>query len=199
MYIGGYQGVSSNSTYNWHLRKYNAARVFLWSDTVDGPGASSDYLQSLALDSQGHVYACGRTLKDGRYVWLLVKYACTPPPGSGTQAYRVWEKTFGADAPNKEGIANALAIADDGTIFVAGSFTDLNDIPQAAMLRIRPEDGALLARQVSDGPTSSQIYAIAIRDRSIAWGGIVHNGVDWDYLYGLALIPWDPTDVVYLY
>jgi hypothetical protein len=191
IYAVGQIGVTPSNTYNWHVRAYAPDRSLRWTDTISTPTVGVDIAQRAVLDGKGHLYVCGRIWNGTNNDMHLVKYLCNP--GSST-AVRVWERSYASDFEGKNGSAIGIAIAPDGALYIGGAFVDDADLNQAALLRLHPANGDVLARQVSDLTVQSVLFSMAFHKRQLGWGGYVHNGVDWDYMYGILVVPPGPQD-----
>jgi hypothetical protein len=188
LYAVGQIGISPSNTYDWHVRAYDSNRALRWTDTIFAPTVGTDLAWAAELDGHGHLYVCGRKWDGAKTDWLVVKYLCDP---GGSAASRVWEKTFASDFAGKSGSAYAIAFAPDGAVYVGGVFADSADRNQAGLIRLNPETGNVLAREVSASVENYQtaLLSLAIQGKHLGWAGYFHNGTDWDYMYGMILLP----------
>lgn len=97
------------------LLRYTAAGKRVWVRSFDGAAHGLDWMKDLAVARDGSAVVCGSTFsRTGREDWVVLKYA---PNGS-----RRWMKTV-ADPYRHADIPEALAIAKNGDVVVAGTLT----------------------------------------------------------------------------
>ncbi len=97
------------------LLRYSAAGKRLWARSYDGAAHGLDWMKDLAVARDGSVLVCGSTFsRPGREDWVVLKYA---PDGR-----RRWMKKV-AGAYGRADVPEALAIASDGGVVVAGTLT----------------------------------------------------------------------------
>jgi RHS repeat-associated protein len=114
------------------VAEFNAAKQLLWGTYLDPstPGSSATGL-ALAVDLGGNVYVAG-VVSGGNSPWLS---ASPTPPAGGNDAFLtalnprgsslLWNRLLGGASDDQ---ANAIAMAPDGTIWVAGQ-TNSNTFP----------------------------------------------------------------------
>ncbi|MEB3211095.1 MAG: SBBP repeat-containing protein [Leptolyngbyaceae bacterium] len=99
------------------VAKYDASGTFVWSQTMTSAEANTqDYARGIALDASGNVYITGNTdgtlpgaTSNGQTDGFVAQY--------DSVGIRQWVTQFGTSSGDE---SQAIAIASDGTIFVAG-------------------------------------------------------------------------------
>ncbi|OQP40072.1 hypothetical protein A4H97_17825 [Niastella yeongjuensis] len=92
--------------------KYNSAGVRQWSAKYNTPGNTLDWAKSIAVDSKGNVYITG---EGGLGADLTSDYVTIKYNTNGT---RLWVARY--DGPGRNDGANALALDEDGNVYVTG-------------------------------------------------------------------------------
>jgi hypothetical protein len=118
VYVTG-QAIGSSLNADYYTIKYNSAGDQLWWAIYNGLGYGGDYPYALALDDSGNVYVTGQSQGSGSnvYDYATVKYSASGIP--------LWVARY--DGPgNAEDDAYALAVDDNGNVFVTGQSYDVN-------------------------------------------------------------------------
>jgi len=180
----GIIGISGANYYNWHVRKYNAARELVWEDTYDGKGLH-DYARGVAVDSNGDVFVVGLTNKgtdnssNADYDWLIIKYAAA-------DGQRLWTRTF-ESAPGRSEACYDVVVDGADNVLVGGYERQADDTLRWRLERLSGDDGTLLDQLVCDADYNLNIFGLALRDGQIALGGYEDNGTDNDMRTTLVL------------
>ncbi|MBO9202483.1 MULTISPECIES: SBBP repeat-containing protein [Niastella] len=91
--------------------KYNSAGVRQWSVRYNGPGNGSDWAKSIKVDGAGNVYVTGGSVGNGTgFDYATVKY--------NTNGDLQWVARY--DGPGINDESNALALDEDGNVYVTG-------------------------------------------------------------------------------
>ncbi len=110
-------GASSGTSSDYVTIKYSSAGVPLWTNRYNGPGNYMDRPVAIALDASGNVFVTGSSLDlntspDARYADIVTI-------GYSSAGAHLWTKRFNGPG-NKDDAAVALAVDDNGSVYVAG-------------------------------------------------------------------------------
>jgi hypothetical protein len=113
IYVTGHSQVSGNNT-DFTTIKYDAGSNTHWVKKYNGPGNGEDRAIAIAVDHDGNVYVTGVSTGSGTGTdFTTIKYDA----GSNTK----WVKRFNGTGNSNDG-AVAIAIDDDGNVYVTGMF-----------------------------------------------------------------------------
>lgn len=91
---------------------YSDAGLPLWTNRYDGPAGGDDQSRALQVDLSGNVLVTGTSARaDGGQEFATIKYS-----GAGVP---LWTNCYN-HTPGYSSAANALAVDDDGNVFVVG-------------------------------------------------------------------------------
>ncbi len=110
VYVTG-SSTGSGTDEDYTTIKYNSLGVEQWVAIYNGPGDSSDFAYSLAVDGLGNVYVTGQSSGSTSYDYATIKYNST-----GVQQ---WVSRYNGPE-NGEDHANSLAIDGSGNVYVTG-------------------------------------------------------------------------------
>jgi uncharacterized delta-60 repeat protein len=121
------------------LAKFAADGSLAWDRTWSGPQAFvSDEARDIAVASDGSAYVTGSTLGTAGDV-ILLKFA---PDGT-----LVWQRTWGGSGTES---GNGLALAPDGSIYVAGGTSSFGAGSGAMFILTFTADGTLARQRIWD-------------------------------------------------
>lgn len=152
VYIAGYStGIGTG--YDYATIMYNSSGMQQWVQRYNGPGNSTDVINSLAVDGSGNVYVTGFSGGSGTgNDYLTIKYN-----SSGVQQ---WLQRYNGPA-NSSDIARALVIDGSGNVFVTGISTGSSSVEDYATLKYS-SSGTQQWVQRYDGPANSYDEANSI-------------------------------------
>ncbi len=107
-------GVSyaGGTDYDYATIKYSTSGVQQWVRTYNGPGNTSDFSYSIALDNWGNVYVTGRSGGSGTSQdFTTIKY--------NTDGVQQWVSRYNGPA-NSNDDAESIAVDDSGNVYVTG-------------------------------------------------------------------------------
>jgi hypothetical protein len=158
-------GATASSGGDLLVRAWTTGGVPLWTTTIDGPGASTDYATCVAVAPNGDVVVAGklepgigvaRLDAAGAVLWQTVLQG---PPWS-------WE------------IANDVAVAPDGDVLVGGSVqaTYAGDAP-AYLARLDPAGAVRWERTwSSQSPQSGRLVDVDVAPDGSTWSLLQEDG-----------------------
>ncbi len=146
----------------------SAAGTRLWVKRYNGPASSTDEAAALAFDSSGNIYVAGRSKAAGTaevYLdYLVIKYG----PG-GTV---MWVKRYNG-AANGWDAARAIAVDDDGNVYVTGVSAGSGTFDDYATIKYSASGAELWVRRYSNGAYMDTPADIAID----SFGNVIVTGV----------------------
>ncbi len=92
--------------------KYSGAGVALWTNRYGGPADRDDRARAVAVDKSGHVFVTGSSTDiQGNFAYTTIAYSSAGAP--------LWTNHY-SGRPNGHDDANALAVDEQGNVFVTG-------------------------------------------------------------------------------
>ena len=147
----------------------------LWTTTIDGTASpaegDSDDPWDVATDSNGDVIVCGRTqnMPDpgffGISIFSVIKL-------SGVDGSELWRTRVHSEVPpgpsvGENGLARAVVVAPDDSIYAAGYTTETGFSLSFAVVKLDSESGSVVWRHTIDGEAEST-FTISEQARAIA-------------------------------
>lgn len=124
-----------------------------WTATpFDGGG--NDYPSALAFDGAGNIVVAGYTYNGGSYDIFTAKY-------DGATGNRLWTRTYNG-AGNGNDYGHALAIDDEGNVYVTGSAVGAAGNDDFVTIKYQGSDGSELWVRTFDGQAHGADQAKAI-------------------------------------
>ncbi len=153
---GSANGGASGS--DFAVAAYDTAGNFLWDFSYNGPGNSTDLLQSLALDDSGYVYIAGQSFSAGfGYDFTTLRL------DAGGDS--VWCRRYNSQA-NLTDAASAVVTDPSGRIYVGGwSVHDGIDFDFIAF-RYRPDGGELWNEHYNGTAGGNDLIRVMVPDDS---------------------------------
>ena len=128
-----------------------------WVERYNGPGNSYDAARALAVDGQGNVYVTGGSNSaDYTSELTTIKY--------GSDGQKVWERRYTAEIggyPTSEGTGRALAVDNQGNVYVTGDSGVYPNGPDYVTIKYSPEGQELWVRRYA-GPGDSEDRALSL-------------------------------------
>ena len=149
---------------DWLLIKRSPSGARRWIATYDGPSHQNDYLDDVACDQAGNIYACGMSVTSPTSAdWVVAKFRAS-------DGKRLWRHLYqGPGANGVDDWAHALAVDAVGDSYVAGGSNDAANRSDILVMRLDPQGKQTWVRRV-DGAAHLTDYAEQIALR----GGIVY-------------------------
>jgi len=148
--------LTASSSSDIFVAKLDPQGAILWSKSF--PGFNSDEARALAIDEQDAIYLTGQLGSDGA---APVDFGGGPLPGASRDAFVAKLDTDGSHLMSRrftsedDADAFAIALGDDGSIFIAGTFSGVIDFGAGAFTAIDYEDGFLLQLDASGAHVGS--------------------------------------------
>jgi hypothetical protein len=159
-------GQTSTATHglDWLIIKRSPKGARLWVATYDGALHGFDYLDDVACDQGGNVYACGMSVNSATSSdWVVAKFRAA-------DGKRLWRHLYsGPGSSHMDDWAHALAVDASGKSYVAGQSDDATGRPDILVMKLSPKGKETWMRRV-DGAAHLADYADEIALR----GGIVY-------------------------
>ena len=112
VYVTGWSPESGTTTDDYCTIKYNSSGIQQWVARYNGPGNSSDYARSIAIDGSGNVYVTGYSYGSGTgWDYCTIKYN-----SSGVEQ---WTARYNGQA-NDWDYAYFIALDNSGNVYVTG-------------------------------------------------------------------------------
>jgi len=136
---GGEVVVVGESEGDFAIVKYDADGGELWARRYDGPDADLDKAVAVVVDQDGNVYATGQSTGSGTgYDYATIKYDAS---GDHQWTRRYDGPGHGYDEPK------ALAVDDDGNVYVTGWSTGAGTSSDYATVKYNPHGAQLWVRR----------------------------------------------------
>jgi uncharacterized delta-60 repeat protein len=183
VYVTGSSGTGPTGNYHDYATiKYNSSGGQQWVARYNGPGADSDYANSIVLDSSGNVYVTGGSTGSG----TSVDYATIKYNSSGDQQ---WVARY--NGPGNSGdVAYGLAVDSSGNVYIAGDSAGSGTNSDFATIKYDSAGAEQwVARYNGPGNGGDYAYSMAI-DSS---GNVYVAGSSWGSgtLYDFETIKYD--------
>ena len=135
--------------------KYNSSGQQQWLATYNGPGSDDDYAKAIAVDGLGNVYVTGQSTGIGTsWDYATIKYNA-----SGQQQ---WVARYNGPG-NDIDVAQALALADSGNVYVTGFSTGVGSAYDYATIKYNSAgQEQWVSRYNGPGNTDDAPYAMAL-------------------------------------
>ena len=175
VHVSGYStGVGTG--YDCLTIKYNSTGVQQWEQRYNGPGNSTDNINSLALDAAGNVYIAGfiggsGTGNDG----ITIKYN-----SSGVQQ---WMQTFNGPGNGNDN-ARSLSLDAEGNVYITGYSAGVSSGADYTTIKYN-SSGVQQWQQTYNGPGNSDedAYSLVLDASGNIYitGYSAGSGSDYDY------------------
>jgi hypothetical protein len=118
---------------DWLIIKRSPGGALLWTATLNGAGHDNDYLDDVACDGTGNVYACGMlSVGPGQSDWVVAKFRAT-------DGQLLWSYTYkGPAMPQKNNRASALAVNHGGYAYVTGESENAAGWNDIVVMKLTP-------------------------------------------------------------
>lgn len=137
-YVGGFSE-AGGANYNYTLLKYDPNGNVVWVADYDGPAQGPDWMRSMAVDDKGSTVVTGFSAGLGTgFDFATLKY--------DSQGNRLWVQRYDGPAHQNDH-ANALAIDNDGNVYVTGESQGTNGVQEAATVKYGPNGRQLWVRR----------------------------------------------------
>jgi uncharacterized delta-60 repeat protein len=167
VYITG-PSYGSGSNYDYVTIKYNSNGDTVWVRRYNGPGDSTDYTTSLAIDRQNNVYVTGYSTGLGSSTdYATIKYN----PNGDT----LWVRRYNGPG-NDEDKANAIAVDTLGNVYVTGYSKGASSSADYTTIKYNSIGETLWIRRYNGlGSDGDAAYALAIDGQ----GNVYVTGQSW--------------------
>lgn len=157
VYVTGASEGSIESHLDYLTIKYDTSGNQVWVARYNGPLSGEDVPYAIAVDRWGNVYVTGRSLDDGppaSWDYATVKYG---PAGN-----QIWVARYNGPANNGD-IAWALAVDDDGNVYVGGGSTGIGTVEDYATVKYNAVGTQVwVARYAGTGNSADTVRDIAV-------------------------------------
>ena len=151
---GSSSGDGGGGPYDYATIKYSNSGVPLWTNRFNGTGDNDDRARAVAVDANGDVFVTGYSDSTGSsYDFVTIGYSSAGVP--------LWTNKYNGPG-NLSDQANAIAVDDDGNVFVTGASQGSSIFSDYATIAYS-NSGLPLWTNRYDGPLSSQDGADAIK------------------------------------
>jgi uncharacterized delta-60 repeat protein len=163
VYITGSSQVSTGNDYT--TVKYTPEGHRLWVRSYHAPGSRWNDAQALAVDAQGNVYVTGDSGGSGTHQdFATIKY--------NTEGKRLWVRRYNGPG-NNDDYPHALALDNQGNVYVTGSSVGVNFNFDFATIKYTPDGRRLWVRRYAstgDGSDSPRSIAVDAQSNVIVTG-----------------------------
>ena len=167
----------SGANFDYATIKYSSSGAQEWVQRYNGPGNSSDYANSIAVDGSGNVYVTGGSLRSGTGEdYTTIKYN-----SAGVQQ---WIQIYNGPG-NSSDIANSLALDGSGNVYVTGGSLGSGTGSDYATIRFvnPPAVGAAITIPAADPHIVGTGTGSSVSFAGIETGGVGPYTYEWDYEY----------------
>jgi uncharacterized delta-60 repeat protein len=179
VYITGSGGTDADDA-DFITIKYNGTGVQQWAAIYNGPGDGTDDARDLAVDEDGNVFVTGQSASlpsDQNAAYATIKYT-----SGGVQQ---WVARYNGPGNLTDG-ASALAVDDEGRVFVTGSSFGSGTEFDYATIRYDDDDGDQdwVKRYTGTGDLAEDIahdLALDSDGNVYVTGGATREGSGMDY------------------
>jgi uncharacterized delta-60 repeat protein len=167
VYVTGWSW-GSGTSYDYATIKYNSSGVEQWVQRYNGPGNSTDWANSIAVDGSGNVYVTGESWGSGTYSdYATIKYN---PAG-----VQQWVQRYNGPG-NGSDRADSIAVDGSGNVYVTGESVGSGTYYDYATIKYN-SSGVQQWVQRYNGPGNDYDYAYSIAvDGS---GNVYVTGYSW--------------------
>jgi type IX secretion system substrate protein/beta-propeller repeat-containing protein len=165
------------NNYDYATLKYNTSGIQQWVSRYNGPGNSTDYGNSIAVDGSGNVYVTGTSVGSGTFGdYATIKYN-----SSGVQQ---WVQRYNGPV-NGADYGNSIAVDGSGNVYVTGGSAGSGT--QADYATIKYNSSGVqqwVSRYSSSGtPNITEARSIAVDGSGNVYvtGGSIASGTGNDY------------------
>jgi len=161
--IAGGQTQTTPEAIDWVVVKWLANGTQAWVSTFAGQAHKDDWLDDVACDKAGNVYACGQIdVGSGNYDWLVTKYRAS-------DGKLLWKYVYsGPKGSARADWAHALVVGASDNLYVTGSSETPNGNKDLVVMRLSPKGKASWIHRV-DGTAHATDYGsdIALHEGSV--------------------------------
>ena len=131
---------------DWLIGKRSPTGAVVWTVTYDGPAHGNDYLDGVARDAAGNVYACGmQYVGPGKSDWVVSKFRASDGMLMWTYLYK------GSVLPQRDNWAHALAVDSAGYSYITGQSEDAAGLDDIVVMKLTPAGSVMWTDRI-DGP-----------------------------------------------
>jgi uncharacterized delta-60 repeat protein len=128
IYVTGYS-TSTETGYDYTTIKYSTAGTEEWVARYSSPGNNFDLANAIATDGSGNVYITGQCYRSGyNFEYTTVKY--------NSDGTREWAMNYAG--PGNDDEARAVAVDNDGNVYVTGYSTSTDSFYNFATIKYEP-------------------------------------------------------------
>jgi hypothetical protein len=172
-YVAGNYWTVSNDDYL--TAKYSSDGTQIWAQTYNGPGDSWDYVEAIALDSDGNVFVTGITRVGMGRDFGTVKY-----DNDGNYKWVAFYNSSG----NQWDWADRIATDSSGNVYVNGTYNETADGSDAyATVKYDTEGNEVWARTYISGvePYNSPLGLDVDESGNVCVTGYTYDGSNADF------------------
>ena len=170
VYVTGQSEGSGFFNYDYVTIKHDANGNQLWVSRYDGPGTATDIASAIAVDAAGNVYVTGSSYGSASNTdYATIKY--------NNVGIVQWVSRYNGPGNGHDG-AYALALGDDGNIYVTGYSTGSGTEEDYATIKYNTNNGEQEWVARYNGPANSldQAFSLALDH----WGNVYVTGQSFE-------------------